>query len=360
MLEARYASRAGLATALERLTYDPVWSPTESSPFVGYLDGGQRIGFRVWLEGINRDSDTPVTTSTGRTLTKGQAALRVVALVNGQEIAAGFGGAEQTQILVKPEVRFEHNLFLNVAASDELDIEHTAFPLSLPQADVVRYLSYDSEGSILPFTSGGTPPADNRRASVRTLGNVHLGNAAVFGKLVLPTARTIKPSGGSVLDSEERLDEAHIPYRFAAPDGADPAMPNTVISGAVSLAPGIYGDLDVLPGATVRLRRGAEYTFLGKGGILSVESGGRLELEGPVSDGPCVVYLHSVSAQPGSVVNMPATAGEAPKPVELQIYQVPWVDCSIQDFVVGRGGLSGCWSARGCSGRIDAVGAPSL
>ena len=79
-LQARYAFRAGVATAMAKLTADPSWCPVEGSEYVEYLDAHQAVGFKVWLEGINLDSDAPLTTSSGCTLVRGQAAIRVVPL----------------------------------------------------------------------------------------------------------------------------------------------------------------------------------------------------------------------------------------------------------------------------------------
>jgi hypothetical protein len=307
-LEAQYAFRAGLSTAMEKLTANPAWAPTEASPYVEYLDASERIGFKVWVDGINTDSDTPVTSATGLSLSRGQASMRVIALVNGREMSSGFGGAESTPIIVRPPMEFSHNL---MQPDPALPLILSAAPASL--------LSYNSGGGILPWNGlPAAPPPDNQRASVRSLSDIDLAATRVYGEAILPTISSLSLGGGSS-NGEVRLDDAYLPRKFSPPDTSG-GLASPPGSGAIT--PDNYGVLSTGDGATLSLSRGGVYFF----SDIFLGPNNTLDLTGPAADGPCVVYTHSFDVGANGRINMPAL-GLPPIPSELQIYGTPMDGC---------------------------------
>ena len=140
VLQARYAVKAGAATALRELTHDPTWAPTQSSPYHEMLDAAHGIGFDVWLEAANVSSDTPITTPDGDTLQKGQAVIRITPIVGGQKMLSSFAGGENKVLLYRPPVLFDDAIFCT----------DTSEPLNLGNS-ASNILSYDS--------NSGPPPA---------------------------------------------------------------------------------------------------------------------------------------------------------------------------------------------------------
>ena len=307
-LQARYAIRSGLATAMDRLNTDPTWAPSEASPFEDYLDPQNEVGFRVWLEGINLNSDTAVASTGGEMLERGQAALKVVALIDGREISSGFGGAEQTVIMMKPPPIFDHNIF------------DLASPILADAPPGAVYLSYDSGGRTMDSPSFG-------------------GTARVYGKMVVPPNLTMnnEAPGGSY-DSIEVQNEIHVPYRFIPPEGVDEDSPpaDKVVGADMTLAPGTYGDLYVDPGVTLTLERGGEYAFLGPIGQIELGADAAIVLDGPSTE-PCVVYAHGFITRANCRVNMPASAGDPPRPKDFQLYFVGWRNCDSFELELGDG-----------------------
>lgn len=323
-LQAQHAFRAGVATALERLTKDESWNPTEASPYESFLDQNQTVGFRVWLEGINRNSDAPVTTSTGRILARGQAAIRVTPLVNGQEVAGGFAGAGTTPILMRPPARFEQNIL------------HSSENSSLVLMEQSKYYSYHSDGAVAPATSGfpdysgsGSPPGENKNAVIRSTGTLRANaGVVVYGHVAYPDADKldfIRHTSAVVVGGRQSFDGMPAPMIFTPPEEADESATTAFVNENenVTLSPGLYGGLVVMEGGTLTLQRGGTYTFLGVEGVLELRTGAKLKLSGP-ADQSCVIYTNRLSFWGGNVVNMPAAGANPPRPVELQTYLVPW------------------------------------
>ncbi|MCA9781216.1 MAG: hypothetical protein KC800_31060, partial [Candidatus Eremiobacteraeota bacterium] len=324
VLQARYAVRSGLATAMDQLNTDPTWAPTQASPYEAYLDPQNEVGFRVWLEGINLDSDTPVASSSGEMLERGQAALKVIALINGREISTGFGGAERSVIMMRPPVKFDHNVF------------DLASPILCDSPAGAVYLSYDSSAGVLPHTAGA-PPAANSNASVRSLEDLSMGGSTqVYGELVMSPNSTIYNAGS--YSSLRVLDEMEVPLRFITPQGVneDAPAPDQYINADMSLAPGVYGDLYVTAGTTLTLERGGEYAFLGTVGLIKLDAGARIVVDGATTD-PCVIYSHGLFTGPNCRMNIPSAPGDPPRPAELQFYNVGWKGCDEFEIELGDG-----------------------
>ncbi len=316
MLQAQYAFRAGVATAMERLTKEKPF------PHTGYLDESETVGFRISLEGLNRDSDAPIMTPTGRTLARGQAAIRVTTLVNGQEVTGGFAGAESSLILMRPPARFEQNIL------------HSPKDSPLVMREDSKYYSYDSSGTVAPATSGfpdysgsPAPPVENQNAVVRSTGTLRANaNVVVYGHVEYPNADEqdfIRHISAVVTGGRQSFDGLPAPMIFTPPDGTDENAATAFVSGNVSLDPGIHGGVVVLDGGTLTLQRGGTYTFLGIDGVFELRENAKLELVGPV-DQSCVIYTNRLSFWTNSAVNMPSDPLDMPRPVELQAYLVPW------------------------------------
>jgi hypothetical protein len=316
-LEARFAYRAGLSTAMANLTANPAWAPTEASPLVDYLDDSERVGFKVWLDGINANSSTPVISASGLALQRGQAALRVVSLVNGKEISSGFGGAETTPIITRPTTVFNHNLL-------QPDPGRTLSLSTGPSA----FLSFNSAAGILPWDSlPALPPSDNQNASVRAFNHIDLAQTTVYGQAILPTSSTLSVGGGGV-NGELRDDDGFLPLKYAPPEGAGLSTPPT--SGAI--APGLYSALTTPNGANITLERGGVYFF----SDIFVGQDNVWNLSGPPSDGPCVIYTHTFWLDDDTSVNLPAP-GVPPQPGELQVYGTPMDGCDIPSVILRSG-----------------------
>lgn len=214
MLEAEYAFGAALATAMERLAEEPGWNPTQAVPMEVDLSPDGRVAFKLWLDGINRNSLTPVISTSGKTLQRGQCAINIVVLIDGVAITSGFGGAEATSMLIQPPIFFPHNI-LQINTATALDFQ--TGPSSL--------LSYHSTGGISPFLGfPAVPPLNNQGASVRALSDIKLGQTKVYGQAILPTIAALTSSGGSY-NTEQRTDDILYSPRFARPDPDGALLP---------------------------------------------------------------------------------------------------------------------------------------
>lgn len=320
MLEAEYAFKAGLATAMERLAEQPTWHPTETSPVVETLSDDGRVGFKLWLDGINRNSATPITSASGLTLSRGQAAVRVTPTISGQEILTGFGGAEATSILVLPAVEFPHNI---LAPNPAEPLVFYSGPSSL--------LSYNSTspGGIPPFLGLPTPPPlNNQNASVRAMSDIELGQAIVFGEAILPTVSSLTVGGGRY-NGEQRLDTTLYSPHFVRPDPGLPLMPTG--SGDQSFVPGNYEILMPGDGATIELQRGGRYFFR----EIYLGAANKIRLTGPASAGGCAIYTHTFWTGDNAEINMPGP-GDPPVPSDFQLYMTPEPGCEVLSFKLGN------------------------
>lgn len=337
-LKARYALKAGAAFAMNKLTTDNSWAPTELAPEEQFLDPEETIGFKVWIDGINRDSDTPILGSSGISLKRGQAALRFLALIDGQELDTGFAGAEQITLMEKPRVIFDYGIF----HTDKIyGPGQNAF-----YSGPATFSSYDSELGIAPHQSPSIPPAANQNHKYRCLSTIiGLGDRArVYGTLYTPPGVELLATGGSAyLKEQAYIDEAHVPWRFAMPDGVDEdnLPPNLMINSDTTLEPGFYGDFMVASGVTLKLRKGGEYWFYGSTSMSSgMKDNAKIELVdavGGTGDEPCVIYLHDFRVAKDCTINIPDAPGALPRPIDLQIYITPISACSTSEVELGKG-----------------------
>ena len=307
-MHADLAVKAGISTAMAKLTEDPSWAPTQASPYTEYLDGNEDIGFEVWLDANNEEGTAPVPTSAGFDLEPGQVALRVRALINGEVVTGGFGGADQVLVLERPPVEFDHAIFR--AIEGELIIS----------ADNGQILSYNSTAGVMPFQGfPAPPPAANEVASVRSLGDVQITSTTIHGEAVLPTAASLNTAlGGSIL-STNRLDEGYLPRIFESKGrlaGSTPA------SGVIP--PGDYDRATFATGANVRLVRGGTYYI---SDVMKLSDNVTLDLDGPVSDGPVKVFCHTLFVGNNCRINLPAP-GLPPSPEDLQFYGIAQPGCA--------------------------------
>ena len=317
MLKAEFAYRAGLATALERLAEDPVWAPTEASPMTVMLTPEEEVGFRLWIDGINRDSTLPVTSTSGLSLTAGQAAVKVVPMIEGVDILSGFGGFEQTPILIQPQVKFEHNL-INTDPNEGLHIGGDLTPIQ------GILLSYNSAGPSVsaPWAgSVGDPvPLAHQKASVRSATDFNLQGVTLWGTAIIPELASFYAyDGGSSLGVQRENTLIDMP-RFAVPDPTAPLI--SLGNGTQTVAPGSYRSFRVDDGAVLTLHRGGTYCFE----ELGIGQGSELRLDGPLTDGPCVIYSHGFWASQMAKLNVPSP-GAMPRPSDLQVYIVPTESC---------------------------------
>jgi len=308
MMHADLAVKAGISTAMAKLTEDPLWAPSEASPYTEYLDPDQNTGFEIWLDINNEIGNTPVATSEGFDLQPGQVALRVRALINGEIVTGGFGGADQLIVLERPPVEFDHAIFR--ATEGELTIV----------ADNGQILSYNSTAGVMPYQAfPAPPPAANEAASVRSLGDLQVTSTTIHGEAVLPTNRNVNTSlGGSVL-STTRLDEGHLPRIFESKHLLSGGMPSAGV-----IPPGDYDHATFAAGATVRLVRGGTYYV---SDLMKFSDNVTLELDGPVTDGPVKVFCHWLVVGNNCRINLPAP-GLPPIPEDLQFYGITQPGCA--------------------------------
>lgn len=333
-LKARYAIRAGIATALHKLSEQSSWNPSKSTPHKEFLDEQKEIGFKLWFEGINRDSEAAIEDGDGTRLEKGQASLKVCALINDQEFTSGLAGLEQKFFLVQPQVKFDDNIFDDRKANWNTGGMSVNFQL-------VDFYSYNSnvDAPIRPYTGSGKPPIENQHAALRALGDVDLQNRmSVWGTVTTPTGSRVRSQGGGTIPNyyrgqgfyyfkeQEFNDDVHVPWRFTTPEWVKEQAGGAWISLAPGetrlLTQGVYSRISVGSNATLELERGGTYWF--KSGPTTLHPGARIRLMG-TSDKPTTIYARSlwtVDSTPGKVtsINMPETTGALPKPNDLQIY----------------------------------------
>jgi hypothetical protein len=307
MLHSNFAVKAGISTAMAELTKDPNWAPTQAAPFEDYLDPNGDIGFRIWLEASNETGTTPLGTALGFDLQPGQVALNVQALINGEVVAGGFGGAESQIILERPPVDFDYGFFRPVPGP---------LVLSAPSG---AFYSYDSSLGLMPYTGHpATPPPANQRVRTRTLDDLTIVNTVIHGEVVLPSASTLLTGAGGSYLTESRLDEGYLPRKFPLDPGPFPGCPT---SGTIP--PGIYQGGTVPAGTTISMVRGGEYYF---NNSFRMGDNCTLNLAGPVTDGPVIIYAHEFHTGQGSRLNIPASG--PPVPYDLQLYGVSQKGCS--------------------------------
>ncbi|MFA5508182.1 MAG: hypothetical protein WC423_22350 [Vulcanimicrobiota bacterium] len=313
MLHADLAVKAGISTAMAKLTEDPSWAPTETSPYKEFLNSRESVGFQVWLEANNESGTTPIPASDGTHLQPGQAALRVQALINGETVTGGFGGADRMIILERPMVEFDHAIFR--ITQGELTIN----------SNDGQILSYNSSTGVLPFQSfPDTPPSPNQKASIRSLGDINLSRTVVHGEAVLPSHSNLGTYNGGTALLENRLDEGYLPRVFESQG----RLPGTITGGLIP--PGEYDQVNVPDGGTVSFQRGETYYF---SNLVDFGDDVTVELSGPASDGPVVIFGHTLYVGKNCRINMPA-AGVAPVPGDFQFYGVPQPGCTrvLADF----------------------------
>jgi hypothetical protein len=306
-LHADLAVKAGISTAMAKLTEDPLWSPTQTTPYTEFLDPNQDVGFEIWLDVNNEQGTGTVLTSTGEDLRVGQVAMRVRALVNGEQIASGFGGADQLIIMERPTVQFDNALF-----------KVTEGPMALA-SNSTTILSYNSDTGIMPFTGlPATPPPGNQSASVRSLDDLTLNSVQLNGEAVLPTHSNLVASVGGSYLSEARVDEAYLPRIFE--DKGD--LPGNTSS--TTIVPGDYNEGNIPSGATVNLVRGGTYYFSNH---LRLADNVTLNLTGPATDGPVKIFCHAFFSGQNTKINLPPP-GQPPVPGDLQVYGINQPGCA--------------------------------
>ena len=314
VLHARYLARAGVATAMHELTVNPAWAPTQAFPYKKILNASQGLGFDIWVEGVNADSDVPVTTASGEILNRAQAIVHVVPVVDGVRMANAFAGGERSIRLFKPPTTFDHALFTT----------HPAERLKLA-ANNTFIMSYDS-------TAGTAPPLDpalavtpvNTSATVRSLHDVIGLGTALYGHAELPTGSQLSFTGGFATQGTIKVDEAYPVAMYDPPLGTKDTAVAPNPDGTGFLPPGAYTELTVPPGQTLRLQYGAKYYFFDN---VFLGNNSRLELQGNAADGPTQIYAHMIQTGTDCVINMPASSAAAPLPGLLQFYGINQVGC---------------------------------
>ena len=305
-LQAELAVKAGISTAMAKLTEDPLWSPTQANPYQEFLDANGDVGFEIWLDTNNETGTSPVTTSTGDDLQVGQVAVRVRALINGEPVASGFGGAEQLIVMERPPVEFDHALF-----------KVSEGPLNL-NGSSTNILSYNSDTPIMPFPGlPATPPAANQGASVRALDDLTMNSVTLSGDAILPTHSNLSATGGSYL-SESRIDENYLPRSFEHKGW----LPGN--TSAALIPPGDYNEANIPNGATVSLVRGGTYYFSNH---FSLGKNVTVTLSGPATDGPVKVFAHTMLVDQNCAINLPS-AGQPPVPGDFQLYGIDQPGCA--------------------------------
>lgn len=313
LLHTNYAVKAGISTAMNELTKDPTWAPTKASPYQEFLDPDNHVGFQVWVDTTNENGSTPKATSEGFDLQPGQVALGVQGLIEGQVVTGGYGGTESRIVMERPDVEFDHAIFKQ--SSGELRIKSTDG----------KILSFNSDASVAPFTGfPATPPAANQKASIRSLGNVTLINTSLNGEAILPTDSSINTAAGANYLTEQRVDEAYLPRRFASADSHSGSIPNSGI-----IPPGDYNGANLPDNASVSLVRGGTYSF---SNLFTVGDNVTIDLVGPAVDGPVKIFAHGMQVGSGCHINI---GPGIPKPAELQFYGVPVDGCNLVLYSLG-------------------------
>lgn len=321
VLQARYAVKAGAATALRELTHDPTWAPTQAAPYHEMLDPAHGIGFDVWLEAANVSSDTPITTPDGDILHKGQAVIRITPIVNGEKMLSSFAGGENKVLLYRPPVLFDHAIF----GTD------TTEPLNLaPSSSYI--LSYDSNSGPPPSSPSGAISPINTSATVRSLTGLAGRSTSILGEVEVPTGGPVSFTTGSASSGISRNDDLFQMPVFDVPLGSEPMAVPPGTTGI--LPPGIYTTCTVSPGTTLQLEYGGVYVFFQD---LTLEGNARVTGHGdPATAGPILVYAHDVLLGNGAQLNIPTTPGEAPKPENFQFYGCSMYGCSQPTLWLGQ------------------------
>lgn len=324
LMQARYLARAGSATAMHELTMDPTWAPSQAFPYKKILNTDLGLGFDIWLDGVNHNSATAVTTPSGEVLQRGQATVQVVPVVGGVRMNSAFAGGEQIIRLLKPPTFFDHALF-SAHPGETLFLANTASTI----------MSYDS--------SIGPPPADvvnaiapvNTSATVRGLQNIKGQGTTILGHAVLPSGSSLFFSTGSATDPEVRLDEAYPMAQYDAPPGTSDLAVAPVPDGTGYLAPGAYTDLTVPAGNTLRLEYGGKYYFYD---IVNLGDGVTVELQGDVANGPAQIYAHYLGVGNSCTLNVDvlSLATVPPRPGLLQYYGTYQVGCAEPRLDIGQ------------------------
>jgi hypothetical protein len=324
--KARYAAHAALQTGLHYLSNDSTWSPTEANPHIEYLDPPTNsIGFKTWFDGVNRNSSVPVVTASGQTLSRGQAIMRVTVLVDGHAEEGFTGGAESLR-LEQPEVPYSFSLlqgstdthqhfqafycnFLSYSSSPLTPVAPVDFdwdPRKTFHADwwmtdygtrsLQKPVPVSNQRGSFRDSESDIPGMRRQHVSSRVLGTYsptsEVADSVTFWDSVVPA------SAAWLVD-----DEPWVPIRFDYPRGMR-GLTGGIIANAGVLAPGFYSVVQVPPGQTLTLERGATY------GIkqLSLQPGAHIILTGSSTE-PCLVYFERFGSTGGSKVNMPVPGG---------------------------------------------------
>jgi hypothetical protein len=359
-VKARYASHAALQTGLHHLSNDSTWAPTESNPHVEYLDPPTNsVGFKVWFDGVNRNSAVPVVTASGQTLNKGQAMMRVTALVDGHSEGGFTGGAESLR-LQQPEVPYSMSMFQGAheVVSPGFTSRHNNFlsynsSLTTP----VQPVDFDWDprntfhsswwGTNYGVDSATKPiPVNNRRGglrdseqdvpgarrdheAIRVLGT-YSPTSQVADSVYFWGSSAMPPRAAWQVD-----DQPWVPIRFDYPQRMR-GLTGTDFTGGGVLSPGFYSQVTVSPGQTLTLERGASYGIR----FLRLEDGANIVLAGSSAD-PCLVYfeLFGINATTpwdtvaGSKINIP-TGGAIPVSWDLHFLGVGEARASIHSCQV--------------------------
>lgn len=322
IMHARYLARAGAATAMHELTVEPEWGPTQAFPYKKTLNAAQGMGFDVWVEGVNADSDATVTTASGEILSKGQAIVHVVPVVDGQRMANAFAGGEQVIRLFKPSHSFDHALFAF----------HPAEQLKLA-ANNTFIMSYDSRVGPPPADPAGAAAPLNTSATVRSLQDLMAQGTAIYGHAELPTGSKLSFTNGFSTEPEVKVDEAYPVAQFDAPLGTKDLAVAPNLDAVGFLPPGAYTDLTVPAGQTLRLEYGAKYYFFDN---IYLGDNSRVELQGDIANGPTQIYAHMIQTAANCMINIPASPAAPPLPGMLQLYGINQVGCTETALDIGQ------------------------
>jgi hypothetical protein len=299
----------------------------------------------------------PVVTASGQTLSKGQAIMRVTALIDGQSEEGYMGGADSLR-LEQPKVPYSFSLvqgdenqtssfrsqytnFLSYSSSPMALIAPVDFSWE-PTPRLPRMMSSPVDfQNYLEANKARPIPAQNqtggfRETGIRNVPRWH-SDIRIYGTYSRTNQVVANVTiGNSILPApaNRTIDNTPwIPIRFDYPASMR-GVTGATFSGGGSLTPGFYSSVTVPAGQTLVLERGASYGIE----ALTLEKNGNIVLDGASTE-PCLVYYKYFQADNNSLdwdlvnrlgcrINMP-TNGSAPVPWDLHFLGVKGAMTSI-------------------------------
>ncbi len=270
------------------------------------------MGFRVWIDGINRDSTVATTSASGFTLQRGQAILQAQAIIKGEVVSGSFRGADNVRV-VRPDIIFDHALFQNVRYQDFDSLGNTFLSYNTDPLATVPPI----DPTLIPRDGPLAVPSANQNSSVRIFGeDIDLRDSRLFGQLFFTDSAgtSALTTTGSTLPPVTPDNSFAPKLRFDYPSSAFGVSDTITQTRSGYLPPGDYPIVRVPTGGVIQLERGETYSFRE-----FHMSQATLELVGS-SSLPCLIYVNYFTSILGGRANIPTTG--APTPWNLQIFGV--------------------------------------